>query len=186
MTYLSGKQVKAIASLASKDPGRFNLNCVWIDCSPNNNLRISATDGHQLFQLVLSDSYCENFEAFAYSLDTIKRFMAKDRIKVSATGLELNGQPIDSIVDRDLSMPDLDAATPEKISNSSEYQNYFGVGFGILNRVSKTVCAVGDKEQSVRFQIGSDEFAPMRYDFTAKDLDSNPMEALGVVMPVRI
>lgn len=198
MNYLSGKQLKAISSLASKDKGRPSLGCIWFDSTPqvksphyphrleDGHLRLTATDGHQLFQLIFPGSQCGKFEPFAYSLDTIKRLMPTDKIKVSSSGLEFDGQSIGCIVDK-LSMPCWDDVVPKHVSETKELQNYFGIGFGIINRASKAVLAVsGCKDQSVRFQIGKDYLSPVRYDFTPEDMDGNLIEAIGVIMPVRI
>ena len=185
---ISGKQLKALASLASKDPNRPMLCSLWLDRAPCGNLRLWVTDGHQLCQMVLEETgeFHVTGLPISFCLDGISRLKAKDVVFLSAIhGLEFNGAPLPTV--EDLTPPDINMVIPEAASCDGGGPRSFGIGFGIMARVSKVVCAIGNREQSVRFQCGSDDMSPIRYDFPVYSEDGlQCIRVTGVIMPVRI
>lgn len=186
--YLSGKQLKALASLASKDKSRRNINCLWLDRPKGMNLRLWATDGHQMSGMVFSDTFGQESESeykpIAYCLDAISRLKAKDEILVDRDGLTFNGMPMPLHV-HDVQPPDIDAVMPDYETNLESGPRFFGLGFNIVNMVSKAVVAL-NKDAAVRFQCGEDKLSPIRYDGQFQDLRDNWIQFYGAIMPLRI
>jgi len=183
--YISGKQLKALASLASKDKSRRNINCLWLDRPRGMNLRLMATDGHQLACMTFSDTQGpEKFGPIAYCLDAISRLKAKDEILVDKDGLTFNSMPMPLHV-HDVQPLDIDAVMPDYETNLESGPRFFGLGFNIVSMVSKAVVAL-DKGAAVRFQCGEDKLSPIRYDGQFQDLRDNWIQFYGAIMPLRI
>ncbi len=185
--YISGKQLKALASLASKDKSRSNINCLWFD-STDAGVRLWATDGHQMAGLIFSDTFGQEsepgYKPIAYCLDAISRLKAKDEILVDRDGLTFNNMPM-TLHAHDVQSPDIDAVMPDYETNLESGPRFFGLGFNIVSMVSKAVVAL-DKTGAVRFQCGEDKLSPIRYDGQFQDSRNNSVQFYGAIMPLRI
>lgn len=183
--YISGKQLKAFASLASKDKSKRNINCLWVDRPKGMNLRLWVTDGHQLSCMTFSDTQgSEKFGPIAYCLDAISRLKAKDEILVDRDGLTFNTMSM-PLYAHNVQPPDIDAVMPNYETNLESGPRFFGLGFNIVSMVSKAIVAL-DKHASVRFQCGEDELSAIRYDGQFRDLRDNWIQFYGAIMPRRI
>ena len=203
---ITGKQLKALATLASKDTGKSNLSCIWLDGEGGGTMgkdaRIWACDGHQLSMITLVGVTGPDTPQ-AYALDAISRLKAKDEIRVDVSNdSSVNGGRAlwvvphggaDAFYLRELdafdtgNAPDVDAATPELLMGlvpmGEAGQRLTGIGFGLLQRVTKAVCGIMlDRDAGVRFQIGDDAYSPMRYDY---EIEPGVLGS-GVVMPMRV
>jgi len=165
---LSGKQLKALASICKKD-GSTDTGNVWLTSDKQGRLRLWATDGRSLLIVGAAEDGPKGGAPWrSYALEEFSRLKAGDSVEVTADGITLPWGVAKRNDDYHGAPPaEIDGVIPEQAEGATAVPNLIGLDPALMARCCKalsTVAALNPKKPNpVVWQFGGAS-APVRVD----------------------